>query len=146
MISNKTAYHQWLRDPLFPPPPDVVLSTTSPSPSLQKYDILCQSLCLTVVTTLIAVRIHTKGRILKTLGWDDCPWFSPLRLRAPTKLTSVCRHVNCCMGRICSAFPHRLLDLLWMVTAWSDSLWDRSVRVRALWGRETRMEYDGKRI
>lgn len=147
MISNKTAYHQWLQDPLYPPPPGVVVSTTAAPSSLQKYDILCQTLCLTIVTTLVAVRIHTKSRILKTFGWDDCRFFTPLRLMATTRLTLVCRHVNCCMGRIFLQHLHRRLDgLKFVVTGWSNSLWDWSTRMRSVRGWETCLEYDGRGI
>ena len=59
-----------LDDPFIDPPPGVVANLQNPY-SLQKYDILCQTICLTVATTLLSIRIYTKWRVLHTLGSDD---------------------------------------------------------------------------
>ncbi|KAL8993501.1 MAG: hypothetical protein Q9188_007315 [Gyalolechia gomerana] len=60
----------WLQWPAHVPPSRTT-STDGDNPSLQKYNILCQTICLTLVTILLLPRIYTKGRILKNLGWDD---------------------------------------------------------------------------
>lgn len=59
-----------LDDPFIDPPPGVVANLQNPY-SLQKYDILCQTICLTVATTLLSIRIYTKWRVLHSLGSDD---------------------------------------------------------------------------
>ena len=62
--------HKGLDDPLLDPPPGVVADLQNPY-SLQKYDILCQTICLTVATTLLCIRLYTKWRVLHSLGRDD---------------------------------------------------------------------------
>lgn len=52
------------------PPPGVTSNFTN-GPSRHKYNIVCQTICLTTVTTLVAIRVYTKSRVLKSLGWDD---------------------------------------------------------------------------
>ena len=59
-----------LDDPVLDPPPGVVANLQNPY-SLQKYDILCQTICLTIVTTLLCIRLYTKWRVLHSLGRDD---------------------------------------------------------------------------
>ena len=71
MVSNETAYLEWLQGPASYSPSGSK-SSLADVPSQQKYDVLCQSFCLTIVNVLILVRIYTKGWLLKTLGWDDC--------------------------------------------------------------------------
>ncbi|CAL8574731.1 hypothetical protein XPA_000684 [Xanthoria parietina] len=61
------AYLQW---PAHVPPPGT-RSSYGVNSSLQPYNILCQTICLTLVTGLILLRIYTKGRVLKILGLDD---------------------------------------------------------------------------
>ncbi|KAI4247196.1 MAG: hypothetical protein L6R40_001539 [Gallowayella cf. fulva] len=64
MVRNETEWRQqvdaWLMGPASPPPPGVT-SNLLGGPSLRKYDVLCQAFCLTVVTTLVVVRMYTKG-------------------------------------------------------------------------------------
>ena len=60
----------WLFLPSVPPPPGVTANLKNPE-SLQRWDVLTQSVCLTVATTLVAIRVYTKARVLKSLGWDD---------------------------------------------------------------------------
>lgn len=75
MVRNETEWRQqvdaWLMGPASPPPPGVT-SNLLGGPSLRKYDVLCQAFCLTVVTTLVVVRMYTKGTVLRNIGWDDC--------------------------------------------------------------------------
>ncbi|KAL8792392.1 MAG: hypothetical protein Q9195_005006 [Heterodermia aff. obscurata] len=59
-----------LDDPIIDPPPGVVANLQNPY-SLQKYDILCQTVCLTIATILISIRLYTKWRVLHSLGRDD---------------------------------------------------------------------------
>ncbi|KAL8922102.1 MAG: hypothetical protein Q9172_003707 [Xanthocarpia lactea] len=60
----------WLQWPAHVPPP-ATKSTNDDTPSLQQYNIICQTICLSLVTVLLILRIYTKGRVLKSLGWDD---------------------------------------------------------------------------
>lgn len=62
--------HKGLDDPILDPPPGVHANLQNPY-SLQKYDILCQVICLTVATTLLCIRLYTKSRVLHSLGSDD---------------------------------------------------------------------------
>ena len=62
--------HKGLDDPLLDPPPGVVSNLQNPY-SLQKYDIICQTICLTVATSLLCIRLYTKWRVLHSLGRDD---------------------------------------------------------------------------
>ena len=41
-------------------------------PSLVKWGVMTQVLCLTFATTLVAMRLYTKFRVLRNPGWDDC--------------------------------------------------------------------------
>ena len=52
--------------------PAVAAANIQNHTSQHKFDILCQTICLTITTLLIAVRVYTKGRVLKSLGWEDC--------------------------------------------------------------------------
>ena len=56
---------------IIPPPPGVTPNYVDPY-SLQRYDILCQIVCLTVSTLLVCMRLYTKVRVLRRLGSDDC--------------------------------------------------------------------------
>ncbi|KAL8676900.1 MAG: hypothetical protein Q9186_006630 [Xanthomendoza sp. 1 TL-2023] len=71
---NETQFRQtvdkWLQGPALEAP-DGLASNFVNGPSLQSYNVACQSICLTLVTFFIFVRIYTKARILKSLGWDD---------------------------------------------------------------------------
>ena len=69
---------EWLQKPIWNGP----IPTNATHSSLQKFDILCQAICLTVATLLIMVRIYTKAWLLRSLGWDDCE--STLRKDAST--------------------------------------------------------------
>ena len=71
MYINETFLDEWLQGPALDAPPGATTDFVNP-PSLQKYDVLCQSICLAVTTLLILVRVYTKFRILKSPGWDDC--------------------------------------------------------------------------
>ena len=57
--------------PTIPAPPGEV-SNFNTTVSLHLYDDLTQSVCLTIATVLIFIRIWTKWRILNVCGWDDC--------------------------------------------------------------------------
>ena len=74
MSQNDTQWRQqvdaWLVGPAANPPPGVTSNFTN-GPSRHKYDIACQTICLTAVTTLVVIRVYTKSRVLKSLGWDD---------------------------------------------------------------------------
>lgn len=74
MAQNDTQRQQqmdaWLAGPVSKPPPGVSSDFVN-GPSLHEYDIICQTICLTLVTLFVAVRIYTKSTVLKSLGWDD---------------------------------------------------------------------------
>ena len=53
------------------PPPGNVPNFVNP-PSLRKYDILCQVVCLAVSTLLVMMRMYTKVCLIKTASWEDC--------------------------------------------------------------------------
>lgn len=76
----------WLQWPAHVPPPGTK-STYGVNPSLQPYNILCQTICLTLVTILLLLRIYTKGRVLKILGWDDCKYSIACTIATARQLT-----------------------------------------------------------
>ena len=71
-------------------------------PSLHKYGVLCQSIFLTLTTVLILIRIYTKTRILKSLGWDDCKYLFTLLAgifgHLINRLLSDCMRSRACMS------------------------------------------------
>lgn len=74
MSQNDTQWRQQVDARLVGPaanPPPGVSSNFTNGPSRHKYDIACQTICLTAVTTLVVIRVYTKSRVLKSLGWDD---------------------------------------------------------------------------
>lgn len=54
-----------------PPPPGVHPNFVHPY-SLQKYNIVCQAVCLPISTIFVLARMYTKTRILPPLGAEDC--------------------------------------------------------------------------
>ena len=54
-----------------PPPPGVVPNFVDPV-SLQRYDVLTQSVCLSVATVFVLMRLYTKVVVLRNPWWDDC--------------------------------------------------------------------------
>ncbi|KAL8707500.1 MAG: hypothetical protein Q9220_007490 [cf. Caloplaca sp. 1 TL-2023] len=59
-----------LYDPIIPPPPGETANLKDPY-SLRGYDALTQTICLAITTILISIRLYTKARILRSVGWDD---------------------------------------------------------------------------
>lgn len=53
------------------PAPSGLTSNFIDPPSKAWLDIVTQSVCLTVATLLVAVRMYTKVKVLKKSGWDD---------------------------------------------------------------------------
>lgn len=74
MAQDGTQWRQqfdaWLIGPASNPPPGVA-SNFSNGPSRHKYDVACQTICLTIVTILFVIRVYTKSRVLRSPGWDD---------------------------------------------------------------------------
>ena len=54
-----------------PPPPGLTSNYVNP-PSKAIWGTVTTSVCLTVATLLVAMRIYTKLKVLKNPGWDDC--------------------------------------------------------------------------
>lgn len=56
--------------PTIRPPPGVVANLTDPE-SRERYDVLVQTICFTLSTLLVSIRIYTKTIVLRSPGWDD---------------------------------------------------------------------------
>ena len=56
-----------------PPPPGVIPNFENPE-SKHIYNVICQSVCLSIATTLVLIRVYTKVCLLKIPGWED--WLS----------------------------------------------------------------------
>ena len=54
-----------------PPPPGLTSNYINP-PSKAVWGTVTTSVCLTVATLLVAMRLYTKLRVLRNLGLDDC--------------------------------------------------------------------------
>ena len=54
-----------------PPPPGLTSNYVDP-PSKAIWGTVTTAVCLTVATLLVAMRLYTKVKVLKNLGWDDC--------------------------------------------------------------------------
>ena len=93
----------WLQWPAHVPPP-ATKSTNDDTPSLQPYNIICQIICLSLVTVLLILRIYTKGRVLKSLGWDDCKHSTASSSAIARRLTLVTRYRRVSMGMSDSNF------------------------------------------
>ena len=76
------------------PPPGVTSDFVHPY-SLQKYNVITLSVCMTVSTLFVAMRLYTNARITRTLNWEDCTILLP---SSCTKLI-VYRHMLHCMGK-----------------------------------------------
>ncbi|KAL8949553.1 MAG: hypothetical protein Q9222_004345 [Ikaeria aurantiellina] len=59
-----------LYDPIISPPPGEHANLKDPY-SLRAYDALTQTLCLAITSILILIRLYTKARVLRSVGWDD---------------------------------------------------------------------------
>ena len=57
--------------PTILPPPGVKPNLVNPY-TLHPYGVLTQSVCLTIATLLVWIRIWTKKFVLDGLGWEDC--------------------------------------------------------------------------
>lgn len=53
------------------PPPGITPNFVNPV-SMRKYDVLGQSMCLTVSTLLVWMRMYSKVRLIKSTEWEDC--------------------------------------------------------------------------
>lgn len=54
-----------------PPPPGIVPNFVNPE-SRAYINTVMHSVCLTLVTLFLAIRIYTRKFICRWLGWDDC--------------------------------------------------------------------------
>ena len=68
------------------PPPGVTSNFVNPA-SKASWDIVTQAVCLTVATLLVAMRIYTKVKVLRSPGWEDCE-FPVLSRAIESKLTT----------------------------------------------------------
>lgn len=53
------------------PPPGVTPNLIHPV-SLRKYNVLGQTVCLTISTLLVWMRMYSKLCLIKSVGWEDC--------------------------------------------------------------------------
>jgi hypothetical protein len=53
------------------PPPGVLPNFINP-PSRDVELIVLNTIFLTLMWTVVLIRLYAKGRILRTMGWDDC--------------------------------------------------------------------------
>lgn len=53
------------------PPPGVTSDFVHPY-SLQRYNLITLTICMTVSTLFVAMRMYTNARITKTLNLEDC--------------------------------------------------------------------------
>lgn len=56
------------------PPPGITPNFVNPV-SMRKYDVLGQSMCLTVSTLLVWMRMYSKVRLIKSTEWEDCKFY-----------------------------------------------------------------------
>ena len=63
-MDQPKALNEWLQGPAFHPPPGKATDSVNPL-SLQKYDVLCQILCLIVIMLLILVRAYSESEITR---------------------------------------------------------------------------------
>lgn len=64
-----------------PPPPGHVSNFVNPENQLIS-SAVAQMVCFGVATVVVAMRLYTKLRITKDMGWDDCkPDLRPLAAR-----------------------------------------------------------------
>ena len=133
----------WLQWPAHVPPP-ATKSTNDDTPSLQQYNIICQTICLSLVTVLLILRIYTKGRVLKCLGWDDCKHSTASRTVIARRLILVTRYCRVRMGMSESNFgsgslPDPGIDR-------SCCFWLRAVSTGSIWCWETPVAYQRARL
>jgi hypothetical protein len=57
--------------PAFPPPPGVIPNFVNPD-SQDTATIVLHTVCLTLTTFFIVMRVYTRHFISLWLGWDDC--------------------------------------------------------------------------
>lgn len=53
------------------PPPGITPNFVDPV-SMRKYDVFGQTVCLVVSTLLVWMRMYSKLRLIKSVGWEDC--------------------------------------------------------------------------
>lgn len=133
----------WLQWPAHVPPSRTT-STDGDNPSLQKYNILCQTICLTLVTILLLPRIYTKGRILKSLGWDDCKYSIHTMTAICQQLTHVTSYLRDRMGT--AMYASSGSNQSNRCTGWTHCLWLRTISTRSTWRWETHLGYSRARL
>ncbi|KAF7929221.1 uncharacterized protein EAE98_005140 [Botrytis deweyae] len=57
-----------------PPPPGVTPNFVNP-PSIAKYNVLCQAVCVPVVTVFVVIRLYTRVFIHRKTTGDDLAWY-----------------------------------------------------------------------
>ena len=62
---------QLLEGPGLEPPPGVIPNFVSP-PSQKAANVACQSVCLTLATFCVFIRMYTRFFIIRSHGWEDC--------------------------------------------------------------------------
>lgn len=58
------------------PPPGVTSNFVDPQ-SLQIYNVITLTVCMTISTLFVAMRIYTNARITRSLNWEDCMILHP---------------------------------------------------------------------
>jgi hypothetical protein len=72
MALDPKSWPKWIWDqPTIPAPPGVTPNLVNPY-TMHPYNVLTQSVCLTIATLLVWIRIYTKKFVLDGLGWEDC--------------------------------------------------------------------------
>lgn len=78
-----------------PPPPAGVSPNFVNPPSNAKYNVLCQAVCIPVITVFVVLRLYTRVFIHRKITGDDCK-LSDLILR---QLADVKRRLHSGLGR-----------------------------------------------
>ena len=72
MAANSTVIPDLSKIPALAPPPGVVPDFINTPGSLKPAVYATAAVCITVTVLGISIRLYTKGRIMKSLGIEDC--------------------------------------------------------------------------
>ena len=92
---------RYMHIPASKPPPGINASLNDPPQHYLATNDAVNALGLIITTALVAIRIYTRGFVLKRLWWDDCkPFETPYWT---SSLTKHARYLHCSMGEAVNA-------------------------------------------
>ena len=74
---NPEQLQELLNGPAGSPPVGVIPNLNDP-PDLDTYVILTISVCMTLATVAVLLRMYTKISITRSLAYEDCKWLCPI--------------------------------------------------------------------